>query len=241
MKKRLAAHSQTDQSCDRPLSVSAGIPFVFRAVGIGTASRKKMTGCRGIIGPIPQPLVIRYSDVGTHSSIKEVFVNRFSEHFSEHFFLLPKRGKPPGESPEKASSGRPWFVSGFQIGPELPPAWLSPPQDRESAFRKNLPFMHRRRGFSSGIFPLPLRAVRQHSTADRLILLSSIRSLCCRPGIPAPRLRPGSRHHRLCPASPESGPPIPVPSSVVFPYPAYEFPPLVPCRCMAVLCIMYCI
>ena len=106
MKKRLAAHSQTDQSCDRPLSVSAGIPFVCRAVGIGTASRKKMTGCRGIIGPIPQPLVIRYSDVGTHSSIKEVFVNRFSEHFSEHFFLFPKTGKSPGESPENASSGR---------------------------------------------------------------------------------------------------------------------------------------
>ena len=117
MKKRLAAHSQTDQSCDRPLSVSAGIPFVCRAVGIGTASRKKMTGCRGIIGPIPQPLVIRYSDVGTHSSIKEVFVNRFSEHFSEHFFLFPKTGKPPGESPEKASSGRPGtcLVFRFQL------------------------------------------------------------------------------------------------------------------------------
>ena len=98
MKKRLAAHSQTDQSCDRPLSVSAGIPFVCRAVGIGTASRKKMTGCRGIIGPIPQPLVIRYSDVGTHSSIKEVFVNRFSEHFSEHFSCCQK-GK---NLPEKA-------------------------------------------------------------------------------------------------------------------------------------------
>ena len=132
-------------------------------------------------------------------------------------------------------------MSGFQISTVLPPVRPSPPQDRESAFRKTLPVMHRRSGFSSGIFPFPIQAVRQHSAADRLILLSSIRSLRCRPGIPAPRLRPGSRHHRLCPASPESGPPIPVPSSVVFPYPAYEFPPQ--CHAVAwqyfVLCIVF--
>lgn len=132
-------------------------------------------------------------------------------------------------------------MSGFQISTVLPPIRPSLPQDRESAFRKNLPVMHRGRGFSSGIFPLLLRAVRQHWAADRLILLSSIRSLCCRPGTPVPRLRPGSRPHRLCPASPESGPPIPVPSSVVFPYPAYEFPPFAAMPRMAVLCIMYCI
>ena len=116
-------------------------------------------------------------------------------------------------------------MSCFQISTVLPPVRPSPPQDRESAFQKTVPVMHRGRGFSSGIFPLPIQAVRQHSAADRLILLSSIRSLRCRPGIPAPRPRPGFRPHRLCPASPESGPPIPVPSSVVFPYPAYEFPP----------------
>ena len=241
MKKRLAAHSQTDQSCDRPLSVSAGIPFVCRAVGIGTASRKKMTGCRGIIGPIPQPLVIRYSDVGTHSSIKEVFVNRFSEHFSEHFSLFPKREKPPGESPENASSGRvgTCLVFRFQLCCRLSGRPLrrtvSPLSGRtfrscieEEAFHPGSSL------FSSG----PSGSTRP---ADRLILLSSIRSLRCRPDTPAPRLRPGSRPHRLCPASPESGPPIPVPSSVVFPYPAYEFPPQ--CHAVAwqyfVLCIVF--
>ena len=105
MKKRLAAHSQTDQSCDRPLSVSAGIPFVCRAVGIGTASRKKMTGCRGIIGPIPQPLVIRYSDVGTHSSIKEVFVNRVSEHFPNIFSFSGKRKSLPEKALKQLPPG----------------------------------------------------------------------------------------------------------------------------------------
>ena len=81
-----------------------------RAVGIGTASRKKMTGCRGIIGPIPQPLVIRYSDVSDDSNINKKSVNSLSAAFSGFFsffsgiylFLHPlfrMPGQLPGEIP----------------------------------------------------------------------------------------------------------------------------------------------
>ena len=137
--------------------------------------------------------------------------------------LIPKREKPPGESPENASSGRlgTCLVFRFQLCCRL----SGRPLRRTVSPLPGRTFRSCRERLFIRDLPASPPGSPASPAADRLILLSSIRSLRCRPGIPAPRLRPDSRPHRLCPASPESGPPIPVPSSVVFPYPAYEFPP----------------